>query len=96
MARKLLTLLVFGLPVLVVLLAVSASGFLLVAGATPSIEARLLRGWCGFLMILMTADVLLLVTLLGWQRLVESPQGLDPELELSSHRYGDDLEFPRE
>ena len=96
MSRKLLTLLVFGLPLLVVLLAVSASGFLLVAEQTPSIEARLLRGWCGFLMILMTADVLLLVTLLGWQRLVESSPDVDPELELSSHRYRDDAEFPRE
>ena len=96
MSRKLLTLLVFGLPLLVVILAVSASGFLLVAEQTPSIEARLLRGWCGFLMILMTADVLLLVTLLGWQRLVESSPDVDPELELSSHRYRDDAEFPRE
>jgi hypothetical protein len=96
MSRKLLTLLVFGLPLGVVLLAVSASGFLLVAGESPNIEARLLRGWCGFLMILMTADVLLLVTLLGWQRLIELSQDHDPELELSSHRYRDEIEIPRE
>ncbi|MEC8506331.1 MAG: hypothetical protein VXZ53_05100, partial [Planctomycetota bacterium] len=58
--------------------------------------ARILRGWCGFLIILITTDALLLVTLLGWQRLVESSMDSDPELEMSSSRYGDDMELTRD
>ena len=84
------------MPVLLVLLAVSGSGFMLISGQPSDAGARILRGWCGFLVILITTDALLLVTLLGWQRLVESSMDVDPELEMSSSRYGDDMELTRD
>ena len=96
MSRKLLALLVCGMPILLVLLAVSGSGFMLISGQPSDAGARILRGWCGFLIILITTDALLLVTLLGWQRLVESSMDADPELEMSSSRYGDDMELTRD
>ena len=85
MSRKLLALLVCSMPILLVLL-----------GQPSDAGARILRGWCGFLIILITSDALLLVTLLGWQRLVESSMDVDPELEMSSSRYGDDMELTRD
>lgn len=84
------------MPMLLVLLAVSASGFMLISGQPSDSGARILKGWCGFLIILITTDALLLVTLLGWQRLVESSIDADPELEMSSSRYGDDMELTRD
>ena len=96
MSRKLLALLVCSMPILLVLLAVSGSGFMLISGQPSDAGARILRGWCGFLIILITSDALLLVTLLGWQRLVESSMDADPELEMSSSRYGDDMELTRD
>ena len=84
------------MPILLVLLAVSGSGFMLISGQPSDAGARILRGWCGFLIILITSDSLLLVTLLGWQRLVESSMDADPELEMSSSRYGDDMELTRD
>ena len=84
------------MPMLLVLLAVSASGFMLISGQPSDSGARILKGWCGFLIILITTDALLLVTLLGWQRLVESSMDADPELEMSSSRYGDDMELTRD
>ena len=96
MSRKLLALLVCSMPMLLVLLAVSASGFMLISGQPSDSGARILKGWCGFLIILITTDALLLVTLLGWQRLVESSIDADPELEMSSSRYGGDMELTRD
>ena len=96
MFRRTLAVLVMGLPLLLVLVAISASGFLLVAGQPLSVEARLLRGWCGLLLILLLSDALLLVALLGWQRLLESSSESADDRELDAGESPDDLELHRE
>ena len=85
--RRILTALVFALPLLLVLLAISASGAVLLGQGEPTVESRLLRGWCGLLLIFLLSDVTLLVMLLGWRAVRENAtETVDEELLESLQR----------
>ena len=68
--RPLLAILVFALPVLVVVFAVAAGGYVLLDSAHDQVAIRTLRPVTYVLLALIVSDALLLVGVLGWQAYV--------------------------